>query len=248
VEFSSPEIRFSWIIRNNFKSYCYGPRDSLASRYKIGSPGSRRYRNWQNEFFLIQNLSETESATDCEDDWDSGCEPSYGLFALVLDDENKDFWDPFVDITEDQQNILLEFYENGDDEESSQNEEDYSESEELLSPDEAFSQIRSPTRRLLTKHRDSRLLQKIDEAIFGYSNGILSFEGKDFIRHDEDEGSLIFSLTEKFHRLLLHSLCEYYDLVSYSFGEEQDRQTVVYKRAKTPSREMSLLTYLNGLE
>jgi len=233
----------------------YGPRDSLRSRYKIGKPGSRRYRNWENEFFLVKNLSETESEYDSvySDDWDSSCEPSFGSFALVLDDENREHWDAFIDITEEQQNILLGFYDN----ESSDDEYDYEYEYEddndsnshclAVSADEAFTNLRNCTRRTLTRFKDSSLLQEIDETIFSYSNGLLFSLGRDYLRHDETEDALIFSFPEKFHRLLLHSICEYYDLVSYSVDMTEERKTVVYKRPKTLVRQTSLVSFMNGL-
>jgi len=232
-------------------AYRFGPRDSLASRYRIGVPGSRRYRKWHNEFFLLQNLSDAESATDLSDEWDSSCEPSFGSFSLVLD-EYKEIWDPFIDITEEQQNILLGYY-NSDSDYSDSSDYDNDHNRDFqpltLSGYEAFTQIRNVTRKLLIRHRDNQLLRDLDETIFAYSTEANSeIEEKDYLQMDPSEGSLIFSLEEKFHRLLLHSLCEYYDMVSYSFGEEEKRQTVVYKRSDTPVREMALMDYLNAEE
>jgi hypothetical protein len=243
--------------RKKKSAFRYGPRDSLRSRYKIGKPGSRRYRNWENEFFLVKNLSETESEYDSaySSDWDSSCEPSFGSFALVLEDENREHWDAFIDITEEQQNILLGFYNDDEDDQSSEDESDYEDDSGTLtlplsvSANEAFTSLRNCTRRTLTRFKDSALLQEIDDTIFSYTNGLLfSLGGIDYLRHDETEDALIFSLPEKFHRLLLHSICEFYDLVSYSIDVTEERQTVVYKRPKTRTRETSLVNYMQGID
>eukprot|EP01125_Pyxidicula_operculata_P004952 TRINITY_DN182_c0_g1_i2.p1 TRINITY_DN182_c0_g1~~TRINITY_DN182_c0_g1_i2.p1 ORF type:complete len:162 (+),score=48.60 TRINITY_DN182_c0_g1_i2:480-965(+) len=88
------------------KKYRYGPRDSLNKRYHVGSPGSRRYRQWENEFFLIKNLSETESSFSelgVDEDWKSENEPSFGAFAAVFEPGNKELWEPFIDTTEAKQ-------------------------------------------------------------------------------------------------------------------------------------------------
>jgi len=206
----------------------------------------------------VKNLSETESEYDSvySSDYDSGCEPSYGSFALVLEDENREHWDAFIDITEEQQNILLGFYDEDEDNQSSEDDEsDYEDDSGTItqslsvSADEAFTSLRNYTRRTLTRHKDSLLLQEIDETIFSYSNGLLSsLDGRDYLRHDETEDALIFSLSEKFHRLLLHSICEFYDLVSYSIDVTEERQTVVYKRPKTRARETSLVNYMQGID
>jgi len=126
------------------KKFRYGPRDSLNSRMKIGRPGSRRYRHWENEFFLLKNLSETES--ECEsDDWDESYAPSYGAFAMVFEEGNKDIWEPFVDTTEEQQRILLAEYEESDD--------SFEETFHVASPPEAFALLRKRSQRTLKRHK-----------------------------------------------------------------------------------------------
>lgn len=92
------------------KSYRFGPRDSLNSRYRIGRPGSRRYRRWHNEYHLIELLSETESASDVDLDdleYDETREPSPGYFAFVFEESHLPLLEPYLDTTEDRENRLL---------------------------------------------------------------------------------------------------------------------------------------------
>jgi len=216
------------------KKFRYGARDSLNSRMKIGRPGSRRYRHWENEFFLLKNLSETES--ECEsDDWDESYAPSYGAFAMVFEEGNREIWEPFVDTTEEQQRILLAEYESDD---------SFEETFHAVSPPEAFALLRKRSQRTLKRHKKSRLLEQMDGVIFAFMNGHLYDDQLDFLRQDDSGETLIFSFSEKFHRHMLHALCEFYDLVSYSVDITEERVTVVHPR-RNISRSSSLLQLLN---
>jgi len=225
------------------KKFRFGPRDSLNSRLKIGRPGSRRYRHWENEFFLLKNLSETESECDSEysDDWDESYAPSYGLFSAVFEDENKEIWEPFVDTTEEQQAILLALSDYDDEDQTCE------ETFEPLSAAEAFSLLRKRSQRTLNRHKDSLLLEQMDNIIFAFSNGHRNDDHLDFLRPSTDETGevLIFAFEEKFHRHLLHAVCEFYDLVSYSVDSTEERLTIVHQR-QNASRSSSLFQFLNN--
>jgi len=218
------------------KKFRHGPRDSLNSRMKIGRPGSRRYRHWENEFFLLKNLSETES--ECEsDDWDESYAPSYGAFAVVFEEGNRDIWEPFVDTTEEQQQLLLAEYESEDD--------SFEEPLSPLSSPEAFALLRKRSQRTLKRHKKSQLLSQMDGVIFAFTNGLLYDDQLEYLRRDETGETLIFSFSDKFQRHMLHALCEFYDLVSYSVDMIEERVTVVHAR-QSVSRSSSLMQYLNG--
>jgi len=218
-------------------------RDSLASRKKIGKPGSRRYRQWENEFFLIRNLSETESEYESgfSDDWDESFAPSYGPFAVVFEDDNREVWEPFVDITEERQQILLTL----SDYDSSQ-EEDID-----LSPSEIFSLLRKRSQRTLKRHKHSAFLQRIDDIVLAFMNCLVYDDQFEFLRPgfgEDGAACLVFAFPEKFQRHLLHALCEFYNLVSYSVDTSEERVTVVQRRMVLLSslNKSSVLPYLKS--
>jgi len=229
-------------LKKRGNKFRYAARDSLAGRMKIGRPGSRRYRHWENEFFLIKNLSETESEHESEfsDDWDESYAPSYGSFSVVFEDDNKEAWEPFVDITEEQQRILLALSDY----------DDTSKDEcQVLSPSQTFALLRKRSQRTLKRHKHSQLLHRIDEIVFAYSNSLLYDDQVEFLRMDdtreEDGEILIFAFSEKFQRHLLHALCEFYDLVSYSVDMSEERVTVVHRREFTTNhRSSSVVQFL----
>jgi len=222
--------------RNKFR---YVQRDSLASRKKIGKPGSRRYRQWENEFFLIRNLSDTESEYESglSDDWDESYAPSYGPFSVVFEDDNRLVWEPFVDITEERQQILLAFSDY----------DDSSEEENIdLSPSEIFSLLRKRSQRTLKRHKHSTLLQRIDDIVLAYSNCLIYDDQFEFLRPSFNENvgeCLVFGFSEKFQRHLLHALCEFYNLVSYSVDTSAERVTIVQRRKVSHNRS-SVLQFL----
>jgi len=228
------------------KRYKFGPRDSLNNRYKIGKPGSRRYRYWENEFFLLKNLSETESELEGSDDWDETLEPVYGAFAAVFEEENQDLWDPFVEVTEEQQNLLLVQLFGGDPEEEEELEEAFFQSQ---TASESFRLLRKRSQRTLRRHKDSIFLHQLDSTIFAYANCLLLEEDHefDFFRKSENDEPLVFSFSDKFRRHVLHSLCEFYDLVSYSTNKStEERITVVYRRTEGNRIDMSLVQFLTS--
>jgi len=214
----------------------------LNSRMKIGRPGSRRFRHWENEFFLLKNLSETESECDSEysDDWDESYDPSYGLFSAVFEDDNKEIWEPFIDTTEEQQRILLALSDYDDD--SSEDTFD------LLSAAEAFALLRRRSQRTLQRHKNSHLLKQLDNIIFAFTNGLFCDDSFEFLRPDDTGEALIFAFQDKFQRHLLHSVCEFYDLVSYSMDSSEERITIVHAQREKVLRESSLLQFLNSVE
>jgi len=214
----------------------YGPRDSLNSRLKIGRPGSRRYRHWENEYFLLKNLSETESESEYSDE-DDAYSPSFGLFSAVFEEQNKEVWEPFIDTTEEQQAILLDL---SDDDKCQAFEETF----QPLSAAEAFSLLRKRSQHTLHRHRDSLLLEQMDNILFAFSNGRCHKDHLEFLRPSIDGEVLVFAFEKKFHRHLLHSVCEFYDLVSYSVDSTEERVTIVHQR-QNASRSSSLFQFLN---
>lgn len=233
------------------RRYKFGPRDSLNHRNKIGKPGSRRYRYWENEFFLLKNLSETESELEGCDDWDETLEPVFGAFAAVFEEKNQELWEPFVEVTEEQQRLLLVGLFGGDEEE-----EEEEELEEVffrsLTASESFRHLRKRSQRTLRRHKDSMFLHQLDSTIFAYANSLLQDSEAlnfDFFRKSENdlENPLVFSFSDKFRRHVLHSLCEFYDLVSYSTSSSsEERITVVYRRPEGIRTDMSLVQFLTS--
>jgi len=254
--FRSPRSTPSSTKKNRFH------RDSLNSRMKIGKPGSRRYRYWENEFFLAKNLTETES--DISDD--ESCLPGYGAFAPLFDVENKRHWEPLIDITEEEQRLLLRLDESFQIYSNRELESLYTD----WDPCVTFFSLRRRSRKTLREHKFSDFLHDLDRIILSFVKENLSSFSHDFMRSpkiinkktqktsnnnefhnyltsdDDEEEVLVFSFNDKFKRLLLHSLCEFYSLVSFSVNLRNERVTVVRKRINMQNQHKvtSLINYL----
>jgi len=214
---------------------------------KLVNPGAEGTATGRMNFFLLKNLSETESELEGSDDWDETLEPVYGAFAAVFEEENQDLWDPFVEVTEEQQNLLLVQLFGGDsDEEEEELEEAFFQSQ---TASESFRLLRKRSQRTLRRHKDSIFLHQLDSTIFAYANCLLLEEDHefDFFRKSENDEPLVFSFSDKFRRHVLHSLCEFYDLVSYSTNKStEERITVVYRRTEGNRIDMSLVQFLTS--
>jgi hypothetical protein len=85
-------------------------RDSQKSRQSVGRPGSRRHRRYLNNMQLLDKaLSDSESELEIEVEFTVEFKSPFSI--LFTDEECKQKWEPFVEITEEEQaEILSTFY------------------------------------------------------------------------------------------------------------------------------------------
>jgi len=222
--------------KKNHAKYRYGPRDSLNSRYHIGKPGSRRFNYWSSEFFARTYLhSDNESDFDSDiwdDEYDDKYAPSFGYFAEIFQDDNSTkSWDPFIEVTEEEQNKLLTDL-------SCEGVDDLSDSEssdgDILEDFERFEYMRRYSKQAILSNLNSHTLENIDKELYD-------------LQDDEEEFQRVFSFSDSYRRLLVHSVSEFYNMTSYSKDtEEGHRITVVRKRDTDTSTETTLLSLLSN--
>jgi len=117
------------------------------------------------------------------------------------------------------------------------------------SPQQTFSTLRLRSQRTLKRHRHSPLISELDQIISKFAR-----EGSccsDTVLAKLIDNSLQFVFEHSFKRLLVHAICEYYNLVSYSEGDPQGiRTTFVQKRpfAPHPPPQTTLHHYLITLD
>jgi len=83
------------------KIFRWAARDNLASRNRIGRPGSKRYQRYINRSFLGDLGSEGEMELDFR------MMESTSPFSILFEESNRKKWDPFVEVTEEKQEKLL---------------------------------------------------------------------------------------------------------------------------------------------
>jgi len=227
------------------KNFRWGARDSLASRNRPGRPGSKRYQRYDNEKFLFQLLSDSESDVGDDDlNFEEQYEPAPGVFAFVHEPKNKLMIEPFLHISEELQESLL-LSSSDEDEDTFVMDFRYPK-DRAFSADECFRSLKLRSQRVLKKHSRSDQLFEFDRVLNELAHGNL---------HDGDGNECqdcVFSLDDAFSRLILHAVAEYYDLVSFSHHHKDSakKRTKVSRRGerRKPLPNSSIRDYLCGDE
>jgi hypothetical protein len=233
------------------KLYFYD-RDSLKSRYKKGSPGTRRHQRWMNEMYLNHDWSDlSESEPDEVDVFEVNEE------ALARPNFS------FVGSYEEKREKLEDFWYG----QAASLDSTYHVPKELpprrlgSEPQDRFLRIPKRTRKQITKLSDSLLLEELERDFVNY----LSFlHNNDWIAADplydddddedtgvvvtlgekvhkfvslsetfecrEQDGKLVLYLRDSQARLVAHGVCRYYGLKSESWDDPKSsrRATTVY--------------------
>jgi len=222
----------------------YAVRDSEARFNRVGKPGSKRHQRYLNNTFL-QDQHWDLSPEDFEIVRFS-CSP----FAALFDEENRRRWEPFVDITEEEQRDLLAHLhcmkEDNEDEfgdfvviksETAQIMEEFDEVKVPSFPPEVhFKKVEKKLRKVMQKHSNNQFFISIDKEIVNYIQ-LSTYT------------PLTLSLTESFHRMICHGICQFYSLRSHSESLASGHRIVIVKKPKEglhfPSTTLS--QFLNSL-
>eukprot|EP01130_Rhizamoeba_saxonica_P004483 TRINITY_DN182_c0_g1_i2.p1 TRINITY_DN182_c0_g1~~TRINITY_DN182_c0_g1_i2.p1 ORF type:complete len:197 (-),score=42.98 TRINITY_DN182_c0_g1_i2:36-626(-) len=180
----------------------------------MGKPGSRRYNRWQSDMDAQQPFHSTdESDSDIWDDsYDETYESKPGKFGELFE-LGIDQFELFLDITEEEQRLLLAEIEESEEDEL------FTVNRSMFTPQEKWEDMRKNNRQILKKFTDSKTLQEIDTTLYQF---LLS-----------EEHSITFKYEDGMRRLLVHSLCEFYSLRSHSIDENGERVTIVRVSAET---------------
>jgi len=84
-------------------------RDSQKQRESVGSPGSRKYNRHRNQMELLDRaLSDSENELEIEIEFFVEFKSPFRI--LFENEEVKERWEPFIEITEEEQTRILSFY------------------------------------------------------------------------------------------------------------------------------------------
>jgi len=202
-----------------------GPRDSLAGRLKVGSPGSRRYKNWELEQSLRFNLEESESSLSSDElDFEERCEPSYGAFGLYFYDPTlQSLLQPFLDVTEEEERVMQGFGVSSS----------YQPDTQSCSPADSFNLLKHQSQHLLRKHSGRHFVTEMDRQIFEFCIGSSTLTR--------------FEFDSSFTRYLAHAVSEYYGLVCFSRKAKNGKITFVEKRSDFIVPSITLSDFLSTL-
>jgi hypothetical protein len=199
--------------------------DSVTSREtKIGKPGSKRFQRWLNNSYLMGFEEGMEPS-------DLTIQPPASMFNRLFEDEtNLHLWEPFVDVTEEQQRKMLNKM-------CSQSKKELKTRPSSLG-EESFLRVEKKIRKQLVKFLDSPFLIELDKEIVSFASE----------QWDTNRRQLKFQFTDSFHRMICHGICQFYSLNSRSVelqGFRSDHKILfISKPAVYSPPEITLISYL----
>jgi len=202
-----------------------GDRTSLTN---LGRPGSKRYQRYLNKSFLQEQQWDLQP-----EDWEI-VNFSYSPFTVLFDERHKKKWDPFVDITEEEQEqLLVELTCSKLDEEKEDEFGDFVFIEPEVKHEEVkismppvefhFYKVDKKIRKFIRKNPDNSLVRSLDEEIVNYIQ-LATYQPK------------IFTFMESFQRMICHGICQFYLLNSKSEVTGSGKRVIV----KKPKKEVGL--------
>jgi len=215
-------------------------RESVTRLNKIGRPGSRRYQRFLNKEFLQ------------EQQWDLQPEDfqvvrfSKTPFSLLFEEENREVWAPFVDVTEEDERLMLDRICSGRPIEESDELGDWivigtnnddvevKKPTPVVKPHTCFMRVDKRARKFIQQNPDSQILQSMDNRITQYIQ--------------EDKRKITCHFENSFHRLLCHGVCQFYSLHSCSEDIKNGSRVLHISKPRIHNAPtVTLLEYLQTL-
>jgi len=214
-------------------------RDSVTRLNKIGRPGSRRYQRYLNREFLQEQQWDLQP-----EDFQVVCF-SKTTFSLLFEEENRQLWAPFVDVTEEEERVMLQRMCSGRPVEENDELGDWvvidsinAESEvkknPIVKPHICFMRVDKRVRKYIQKNPDSPMLESMDKGITQYIQ--------------EEKRKKTYNFENSFHRLICHGVCQFYSLHSCSEdNEDGSRALHISKPRSHNSPSVTLSEFLQTL-
>lgn len=181
---------------------------------------NRRSRRWLNDRLLLELVPRLNA----EEIRGLFAPPPWGdqmpTSAFCMTDFQD--WETFRNIDMDREAVLLKSFGKPSKKGKGSND-----SEKVIALT-AWHRVGRRTREVLRRHIFSDIVQGYEECI------------KEFIRNNTDEDVMVLHVQDAFHRLLLHGVCEFYDLVSSTETRSDGAKMTTVKRKKSGSQQIPL--------
>jgi len=245
-------------------------RDTLNGRFKKlqGKPGSRKNNRWRNDIELGRREDELSDTGPLEDELEeylfAGMKENI-FYRMFEEEEIMRAFRPFIDITEEEEAMLMEFFTES---EWDINEDDFEILNFVTPSSVAYQRICTSGKRIISKYSRTEFLEQLDSRIFQFvqldaerasqdesfslTNNLL----EEIVSSEADDVSYLvtyndsqlrLTMKDSFHRLIVHSICAYYNAASNSVLNGDGGKVVVIDRPSdakfTPSQR--LVDYLN---
>jgi len=212
-------------------------RDSLTRLHKTGRPGSKRYQRFVNREYL------QEQQWDLQPEDFQVVQFTRTVFSTLLHEKNRKIWEPFIDVTEEQEALMLQKICKGGPMEDSDEfgdwififDENVEEVKMSVKPHVSFSKIEKRVKQYILKNPDSPFLQSMDKEIVVYIKGSTQ--------------RMSYNFENPFHRLICHGICEFYSLHSHSEDSKEGTRVlhIVKPKKGFNAPSLTLCEYLQTM-
>jgi len=186
--------------------------------------GRRSVHRYMEEKNLFQSyLADETNDDDCLDGWDVGYQESRSYFTFLLDEDNDDLLNDFVENSEKVDAMVQATqkrdWKNNRLRKNSEMDEDDSSNEDNNDPEEAFLSISQNLRQAFKKHLPLGMLEALESEIVEF-----------FMENPNTD--YISSELSSYERLLIHAASSYNRLYSRSYDDNGRRILLVENRNK----------------
>jgi len=169
---------------------------------------------------------------------------------MFEDPELLEAWQPFLDVTEEDERMMLNFAMSSDAESEPDDDPLYRHSR-YARAHYAFDRLTSEGRRSVIKYAYTDFLEELDHVLWEFVQGNDRFVSTDFSEHFDFQycytsNTLRLSMKDSFHRMLVHTISTFYNAISLSEITSRGEKIVVVSppaRLRSTPRER-LVDYL----
>jgi len=210
------------------KRYQWGFRDSQVNRDSTGRPGSKRFQRYLNRSFLLDQSNDVEF-----DDFSILMNTKTVFTDLHQNSETLSKWEEFIEVTEEKQEQLLIGLSIDVSKFVQQKITHRREFIQNMSPEASFNAIDKKLRRVLHNYGNSQMLADLDSELVQYIT-------------TGEFGSLVFTFSESYQRMLCHGICQFYSLNSQSQDMASGKRIVIV--SKTQETRVPAITLTQHLQ
>eukprot|EP00026_Physarum_polycephalum_P013626 Phypoly_transcript_14045.p1 GENE.Phypoly_transcript_14045~~Phypoly_transcript_14045.p1 ORF type:complete len:262 (+),score=39.89 Phypoly_transcript_14045:117-902(+) len=194
-------------------------------RSRMSKPGSKKYRRFMNNVELLETALSDSEGEEFEIEVEYTVEFRSPFTVIFEDDEFRAKWDPFIEITEEEEARLLAMLEAS---REALRKEKKLKSRDTTVPSECWKNLGKYARKTVFDHHDSPVFESLDKRMI------------DFIMSRTNKRTL--PLSSPFQRLLCHCIAPYYSVTAHTVREGSTFYTTITKTktTKLPTSPLSV--------
>lgn len=202
------------------------PYSDSQLRSRMSQPGSRKYKRFLNNVELLETALSDSEGEEFEIEVEFRVEFRSPFSVIFEDDEFRRDWEPFLEVTEEEENRLLALLE----QEAFRKTQKKSRGRDTTVGTECFKNLSRYARKTLFEHSESPVFAALDKRVV------------DFILARHHTRTL--PLTSHFQRLLCHCIAPYYSMTAKTIKSGATYYTTLTKSKATRLPEPCLYQFI----